>query len=278
MNLFAKQAKLNQLFTQNPVTAAYLTGSLASRSSFGHLTDVDIAILLMNQIKQDQFLDYQLYFFSELAKRLESEAIDVVILNQASLLLKLQVIKYGQILFSRDEKQRIAFETKAVMQYLDFHKMDEIQNEALARRLASPTLALDREALQTQVQRLRNALRILEELRAADRERFINDYHLYGLAERYLHVAIESCLQTCGLLIASLGLRRPEAYYDLLSVVAQRQLIPPPLAFRLEVLADLRDALVHEPEQLTPELLYEHLHQRLTDLGEFAQAIERLIA
>src|SRR5213080_5598266 len=107
MNLFEKQSQLNQLFTQNPVNAAYLAGSLSSRTSFGHLSDVDIAILLMDQIKSDQFLDYQLYFFSELAKRLESESIDVVILNQASLLLKLQVIKYGQILFSRDEKQNL---------------------------------------------------------------------------------------------------------------------------------------------------------------------------
>ena len=112
MNLFEKQSRLNQLFTQSPVNAAYLAGSLANRTSFGHLSDVDIAILLKDQIKSDQFLDYQLYFFSELAKRLESDSIDVVILNQASLLLKLQVIKYGQILFSRDEKQRVMFETK----------------------------------------------------------------------------------------------------------------------------------------------------------------------
>ncbi len=96
MNLFEKQSRLNQLFAQSPVNAAYLAGSLSSRTSFGHLTDVDIAILLMKQIKSDQFLDYQLYFFSELAKRLESDSIDVVILNQASLLLKLQVLSMGR--------------------------------------------------------------------------------------------------------------------------------------------------------------------------------------
>ncbi len=127
MNLFEKQARLNQLFTQSPVNAAYLAGSLSTRASFGHLTDIDVAILLMDQIKADQFLDYQLYFLSELAKRLESDTIDIVILNQASLLLKLQVIKYGQIIFSRNEKQRVSFETKAVMDYLDFKKFDEIQ-------------------------------------------------------------------------------------------------------------------------------------------------------
>ncbi len=91
MNLFEKQAQLNQLFTQNPVNAAYLSGSLAGRTLFGHLSDIDIAILLMDQIKSDQFLDYQMYFFSELAKRLESESIDVVILNQSSLLLTISI-------------------------------------------------------------------------------------------------------------------------------------------------------------------------------------------
>src|SRR5947207_443679 len=148
MNLFEKQSRLNQLFTQSPVNAAYLAGSLSTRTSFGHLTDVDIAILLMEQIKSDQFLDYQLYFFSELAKRLESDNIDVVILNQASLLLKLQVIKYGQILFSRDEKLRVSFETKAVMDYLDFKKFDEIQNQALSRRLYGQILPVDKDLLQ----------------------------------------------------------------------------------------------------------------------------------
>src|SRR5579859_6482157 len=147
MNLFEKQAQLNQLFTQNPVDAAYLSGSLAGRASFGHLNDVDIAILLHEQIEKDRFLDYQLYFLSELTRRLESDTIDVMILNQASLLLQLQVIKYGQILYSRDEKRRVSFETRAVMQYLDFKRMDEVQSYALAQRLHTGATQLDREAL-----------------------------------------------------------------------------------------------------------------------------------
>src|SRR5579872_3771293 len=164
MNLFERQSRLNQLFAQSPVNAAYLAGSLSNRTSFGHLTDVDIAILLMEQIKSDQFLDYQLYFFSELAKRLESDNIDVMILNQASLLLKLQVIKYGQILFSRDEKQRVMFETRAVMDYLDFKKYDEIQNQALSRRLGGQVLPIDRELVQRHLRQLREAIHILHSL------------------------------------------------------------------------------------------------------------------
>ncbi len=274
MNLFEKQSRLNQLFTQSPVNAAYLAGSLSTRTSFGHLSDVDIAILLMEQIKSDQFLDYQLYFFSELAKRLESDNIDVVILNQASLLLKLHVIKYGQILFSRDEKLRVSFETKAIMDYLDFKKFDDIQNQALSHRLSGQVLPVDKELLQRHLKQLREALSILQDLGKTKREEFTTDYRLYGLAERYLQIAIEACLQICGILVASLGLRRPEAYYELLSIVTAQHIIPQPLAYRLEVLTNLRDALVHDPSALNRDLLYDHIQHRLGDLEEFARTVE----
>ena len=274
MNLFEKQSQLNQLFAQNPVNAAYLAGSLSNRTSFGHLSDVDIAILLMDQIKSDQFLDYQLYFFSELAKRLESDTIDVVILNQASLLLKLQVIKYGQILFSRDEKQRVSFETKAVMDYLDFKKFDDIQNQALNRRLAGQVLPIDKDLVQRQLKQLREAIHILYGLGETKREEFITDYHVYGLAERYLQLAIEACLHVCGILVASFGLRRPEGYHELLSIISAQQIIPQTLAYRLEILTNLRDSLVHDPGSLNRDLLYDHIRQRIDDLKTFADTVE----
>src|SRR5579875_1385713 len=235
MNLFAKQAQLNQLFTQTPVNVAYLAGTLSNRASFGQLSDIDIAILLMDQVKSDQFLDYRLYFFSELAKRLESDSIDVFILNQASLLLKLQVIKHGQLLFCRDEKQRITFETKAVMAYLDFKKFDEIQNQALSRRIYK-MLPVDKELVERHLKQLQEAITILRDLGKTSYEEFVADYRVYGLAERYLQLAIEACLQLCSILTVALGLRKPEGYHELLSIVAGEQLIPRPLAYRLEIL------------------------------------------
>lgn len=274
MNLFEKQAQLNQLFSQSPVNAAYLAGSLSNRTAFGHLVDVDIAILLMEQIKSEQFLDYQLYFFSELARRLDSDSIDVVILNQASLWLKSQVIRHGQILFSRDEKSRISFETRAVMDYLDFKRFDEVQNQALSRRLAGQVLPVDKALLARHLQLLRESLVILRDLGKSPREEFVADFHIYGLAERYLQSAIESCLHICGILVASLGLRKPEGFHELLSIVATQQLIQRQLAYRLELLINLRDALVHDPGTLNHDLLYEHIQQRIGDLEDFAATLE----
>ena len=274
MNLFEKQSQLNQLFAQSPVNAAYLAGALSNRTAFGQLIDVDIAILLMEQIKSDQFLDYQLYFFSELARRLDSDSIDVVILNQASLLLKSQVIRYGQILFSRDEKSRISFETRAVMDYLDFKKFDEVQNQALSRRLVGQVLPVDKDLLAPYLKLLRESLVVLYDLGKSSREEFVADFHIYGLAERYLQGAIEACLHLCGILVAALGLRKPDGYHELLSIVAGQQLIPRTLAYRLELLINLRDSLVYEPGTLDHDLLYEHIQQRIGDLEKFALALE----
>ncbi|GCE27899.1 hypothetical protein KDA_33830 [Dictyobacter alpinus] len=275
MNLFEKQSRLNQFFAQSPVNAAYLAGALSNRATFGQLSDVDIAVLLMDQIKADQFLDYQLYFLSELARRLESDTIDVVILNQASLLLKLQVIKYGQIVFSRNEKQRVTFETRAVMDYLDFKKFDEIQHQALSRRLNGNMLPIDKSLVEVFLQQLRSAIIILQELGEESREKFTTDYHYYGLAERYMQLVIEACLSICSTLIAAFGLRRAESYHELLSIIASQQLIPRALAYRLEVLTNIRDMLVHEPASLSHDLLYDYIQHNLKDFIEFADSIEQ---
>jgi uncharacterized protein YutE (UPF0331/DUF86 family) len=160
------------------------------------------------------------------------------------------------------------------MDYLDFKKFDEIQNQALSRRLYGQVLPVDKELLQRHLKQLREALVILRDLGKTKREEFTADYHIFGLAERYLQIAIEACLQICGILVASLGLRRPEGYYELLSIVAAQQIIPPSLAYRLEALTNLRDALVHDPGALNRDLLYDDIQNRLGDLEAFANAVE----
>ena len=160
------------------------------------------------------------------------------------------------------------------MDYLDFKKFDEIQNQALSRRLYGQGLAVDKELVQHHLKQLHEAVHILKDLSKTKREEFTTDYRVYGLAERYLQIAIESCLQVCGILVASLGLRRPEDYHELLSVVAAQQIIPNPLAYRLEVLINLRDMLVHESSTLNHDLLYDDIQQRIDDMEAFANAVE----
>src|SRR5438309_541445 len=93
MDLFERQAQLQSLFQTSPVDAAYAQGTVTGRRIAGSYQDLDIALLLLGGVKASEFFDYQVYFVSELSKTLETEGLDVVILNQASLLQRAQVIR-----------------------------------------------------------------------------------------------------------------------------------------------------------------------------------------
>ncbi|HYR92623.1 MAG TPA: hypothetical protein VEP48_00325, partial [Methylomirabilota bacterium] len=86
MDLFEKQAQIHSLFQRSPVDAAYLQGTASGRKIAGSFSELDIALLLLDKVKTNEFFDFQLYFVSELSKTLETQGLDIVILNQASLL------------------------------------------------------------------------------------------------------------------------------------------------------------------------------------------------
>ena len=136
-------------------------------------------------------------------------------------------------------------------------------------------LPIDKSLIEHQLKQLRSSILILQELSEKEREAFINDYHVYGLAERYLQQAIESCLYVCSTLISAFGLRRPEGYHELLSIVTAHQLLSRTLAYRLENLVDLRDDLVHMPEAINHGYVYDIIQQRLQDLVAFADTMEQ---
>ena len=116
MDLFEKQAQIHSLFQRSPVDAAYTQGSASGRRLAGSFSDLDVALLLLDKVKTNEFFDYQVYFVSELSKTLETQGLEVVILNQASLLQRAQVIKSWNILYQRDIKRRVQWETHAVME------------------------------------------------------------------------------------------------------------------------------------------------------------------
>ena len=87
---------------------------------------------------------------------------------------------------------------------------DEVQNQALSRRLSGQVLPVDKDLLARHLNLLRESATILREIGKSQREEFTTDFHIYGLAERYLQSAIESCLNLCGILVSALGYRVPD--------------------------------------------------------------------
>ena len=276
-DIFGKQAQLTSLFQTNPVDAAYALGMTAGKRVVGKYSDLDVALLLLDGIRANEFFDYQLYFVSELSKTLDINDVDVLILNQASLLQRAQVVRKYGLLYQRDQKRRVVFEAKAVMEYLEFQKFDDLQSKALQERTRGERFAIDQEYVRARLGRLREYVRLLADLRGIDRDKFRADPKLYGLAQWYLQQAVELLFGTGAYLVMALALPKPEAYHDILDALAGHGIIEKDLAYRLEALANLRNLLAYDRERTDISEVHGLIRDRMADLGSFADAVERFI-
>src|SRR6195256_4847746 len=274
MDLFEKQAQLQSLFQTSPVDAAYGQGTPAARKLAGAFADQSVGLLLLDKVKTNEFFDYQVYFVSELSKTLEIEGLDVVILNQASLLQRAQIIRSWSLLYQRDQKSRVHFEARAVMDYLEFKKYDDVQSKALAERTRGERFAIDAAYVRARIARLREYTTLLGDLRAIEYTKFKADPKLYGLAQWHLQQAVELLFGTGAYLVTALALPKPEAYHDILDALAGHAVIERALSYRLEHLANLRNLLAYDREQTEIDEVYGHMQTRLDDLAAFADQIE----
>jgi len=243
----------------------------------GAFADQSVGLLLHDKVKTNEFFDYQVYFVSELSKTLETEGLDVVILNQASLLQRAQVIRSWSLLFQRDQRRRVRWEARAVMEYLEFQKYDDIQSKALAERTKGERFAIDAEYVFARLARLREYTQLLSDLRPIERAKFRSDPKLYGLAQWYLQQAVELLFGTGAYLVMALALPKPEAYHDILDAIGKHGIIDKQLAYRLEHLANLRNLLAYDREQTDIDEVYSQVQTRVPDLLAFADQIERFI-
>lgn len=115
------------------ILVAYLYGSTVKGYS-GKTSDVDVGLLL-----EEDFQPGPLYP-ARLAGEIREECgldreVDVRVLNGRSYRFLHQVIKEGEVVFSKDEKERVRFETSVVDAYIDFKPFYDQYDEKRRERL-----------------------------------------------------------------------------------------------------------------------------------------------
>ncbi len=144
------------------VTLAYLFGSRAE-GNIGPLSDYDIAVLL------DRDADHEaarLRLTRQLrrALRTETEAVDLVLLNEAPVELAFNVIANGKLICQRDLATRVEYEATVMSRYYDLLPMLRAQRQDILRG----------DDYDRRVRRYRAALgrteRTLEQIRAAQKQ------------------------------------------------------------------------------------------------------------
>ncbi|HOK29977.1 MAG TPA: nucleotidyltransferase domain-containing protein [bacterium] len=95
---------------------AYLFGGLA-KGRISPVSDIDIAVYLANV---DDILEVKLEILSLLSDTLNTDEIDLVILNTAPLPLRARIIQNKKVLVDKDPALRYSFESLVLREYFDF--------------------------------------------------------------------------------------------------------------------------------------------------------------
>jgi uncharacterized protein len=141
-----RRQMLAELFERQPdVVAAYLFGSQA-RGDAGPLSDVDLAVWLGDDLDPGRRLSQQLALSAQAASLLETDEVELVVLNGAPPLLAQRVIRDGEVLAERSAVTRVRLETEAIIRYLDTIPLREELGRGLERRLADGTYGRPRRS------------------------------------------------------------------------------------------------------------------------------------
>ncbi|MGM0396467.1 MAG: type VII toxin-antitoxin system MntA family adenylyltransferase antitoxin [Bacillota bacterium] len=104
------------LIKYNDILFAYLFGSFV-KGKVREDSDIDIAIYQVEKLDTDTYLAIK----SELSEACKRE-IDLIILNDATPLLKYEIYRNNILLFSRDKSVESNFKVKTLFEYNDFKK------------------------------------------------------------------------------------------------------------------------------------------------------------
>lgn len=127
------------------------------------------------------------------------------------------------------------------------------------------------EKLQQLDEYLSNLKKLKKEIKSL--EEFLEDFHLYGLTERYLQLSCQVVLDTLNLVIIEDAWEKPEDNQEAVSILFGKKIISENLASSLEGIAGFRNILVHEYGKIDRRRVYQYLLEKLELFKAFKKEI-----
>lgn len=114
------------------IVAVWLFGSVA-RGEAGRLSDVDVAVLFDEGVPADERVSMAARCASLWAPAVAGE-LQVLVANDAPPAVAHRVLRDGILLLGEDDRRRVAFEARVLLDYLDFQPVLERYDKALLAR------------------------------------------------------------------------------------------------------------------------------------------------
>jgi len=138
------QKKLDKIFKDNQVALAYLFGS-AAREKMTPLSDIDIAVLFLDKVKEEDYFNKTLRLAHEIGNVFEIDRVDVINLGtNTSPLLKHNAVFKGKLIYGKDRKKQFELESGIMKEYEDTEYLRAVQSYYLHKRIKEGTFGRGR--------------------------------------------------------------------------------------------------------------------------------------
>ena len=246
-----------------------LFGSVATGEG-GPMSDVDLAVFIDPQRPRD--LEVELAIGVLLTNALQTDDVDVIILNDANPALKFNAVRKGILLLCIDEGEHEDFVIRAASEFYDYKEFLDRQYEFAKSFLRAYPKMSDAE-LQARVVMLTEALGRLNNLRHYSKKDFLGDFRNSDAALRNLQIVIEALTDIANYLLKRRGTEIPTTRAMTFERLCDLGLLDESLRDKLVQMARFRNLIVHGYAFIDFLGVYEILQTEVDLLGDVADEL-----
>jgi len=264
---------LSQAMAKDGIKLVCLFGSILEQPV---ARDIDLAVLF-----REYSFDKYLETLEVASSVLQTNQVDLVVLNRVDVLLKLRALLAGKVIYAETEMSHAEAVEEAFFEYEDFRRFMVEYRFYLDKRcqegLSVAERKIDRERVERYLSLLDEGVLHLRRLqrRFNSFEEFQSDVDTRELCIHYLRIILEGVLDICRHFLAVVGLSLAELETtNLIELAGEKGLLEPAFARRIRGMVGMRNAIVHVYWRLDYEAIYRAITEQLADVDEFARQVQ----
>ncbi len=132
---------------------------------------------------------------------------------------------------------------------------------------------MDIKVIETRLQKLDSFVRNLHQLETIPLDEYLADENVQAVVERRLQLAIQSCMDIAGYVVASLALQSPDEPENIFVLLGKEGILSHDLSRRMAGMVRFRNILVHDYLEIDSEIVHAALAGEVADFKQFAADI-----